>query len=140
MDVMVQAYNKPAVLPVPEAPNSEADRRKLRRLQFELALELGDTGEKPLADTLRQAADTVGGDLLFVLPAPNGEGMAAVVRLPDDGGRDSLVGVKTADFGFAVSDETEIDANLLGFARASIDVLERLKADRSIFEPLAADN
>ncbi len=140
MDVMVQAHNKAAGPTGAETANPEADRRKLRRLQFELALELGDTGEKPLAETLRQAAVTVGGDLLFVLPAPNGDGMAAVVRLPDDGRPDCLVGVRTAEVGFAVSDETEIDASLLGFARASIDVLERLKADRNTFEPLAADN
>jgi hypothetical protein len=140
MDVMVQAYSKPAAPPVAEAPDPEADRRKLRRLQFELALELGDTGDKPLTETLRQAADAVGGDLLFVLPAPNGDGMAAVVRLPDDGGADCLIGVRTAEVGFSVSDEKEIDADLLGFARASIDVLERLRVDRSILEPLAARN
>jgi len=114
----------------------DADGRKLRRLQFELALELGDTGELPLAETLRQAAEDAGGDLLFVLPAPDGDGMAAVVRLDDDG-KDCFLGVRTAEVGFAVSDETEIDATLLGFARASVDVLERLKADRTVLEPLA---
>ena len=116
--------------------SADADGRKLRRLQFELALELGDTGELPLAETLRQAASDAGGDLLFVLPAPDGDGMAAVVRLDDDG-KDCFLGVRTAEVGFAVSDEADIDANLLGFARASVDVLERLKADRTVLEPLA---
>jgi hypothetical protein len=116
---------------------ADADGRKLRRLQFELALELGDTGALPLAETLRQAADDAGGDLLFVLPAPDGDGMAAVVRLSDDG-KDCFLGIRTADVGFAISDEAEIDADLLGFARASVDVLERLKADRTVLEPLAA--
>lgn len=52
--------------------------------------------------------------------------MTAIVRLIEDG-RSQFVQVRINGKAFAVSGESEIDAALLGFARASIDVLERLK-------------
>ena len=116
----------------------EADAGKLQRMQFELALELGDTGEVAAGDLLRQAAEAVGGDIVFLLPGPDGKGMSAVVRMPGVDGKDSFLQVRKADTGFSVSDEAEIDPGLLGFARASVDVLERLRADRKILDPLAA--
>ena len=55
-----------------------------------------------------------------------------------DNGSAQFLQVRTSDGGFVVSAEAEIDADLLGFARASIDVLERLRDDRSVLAPLAA--
>ena len=63
--------------------------------------------------------------------------MTAVIRLVDDG-VDHFLQVGTADAGFAVSDEAAMDQTLLGLARASVDVLQRMSADRSIREFLAA--
>jgi hypothetical protein len=114
-----------------------ADGRSLKRLEFEMALELAHTGDRPHEELLRQAATTAGADLLFVLPAPDGSGVTSVVRLVENGG-DRLLQVRTADDGFAISEEGEMDPEALSFARASIDVLERLKADGQVLEPLAA--
>jgi hypothetical protein len=114
-----------------------ANGRSLKRLEFEMALELADTGDRPHPELIRQAAATAGADLLFVLPAPDGSGVTSVVRLAENGG-DRLLQVRTADDGFAICEEAEMNPETLSFARASIDVLERLKADGQILEPLAA--
>ena len=119
------------------AKPAAGDRRKLKRLQFELALELGDTGEKPLAETLREAARAADAELVFLLPDPEGLGMTALVRLNEDG-EDSFVQVRTAEIGFAVAEEEEINPALLGFARASVDVLQRLNADEAFRQPLVS--
>lgn len=106
-----------------------------KRLQFELFLELGDS-RRPFAEAVRRAASSAGGELLFALPAPDGN-EAAIVRLPEDGA-DCFVQVRPGDTGFVLRQDGEIDADILGFARASVDVLERLKADQRFLEPLAA--
>ena len=111
--------------------------RGLQRLQFELALDLSIPGGRPVQETLARAAETAGADLLFVLPVPRGEGMMAVVRLAEEGG-DCFLQVRTADGGFAITEETDIDKTLLGLARASLEVLQRMLADRGIREQLAA--
>jgi hypothetical protein len=129
MDVMSKSHAERAGAAGPE-------RGKLKRLQFELLLELSDTARHPLADIVRRAAESAGGDLLFVLPAPDGS-QTAIVRLNEDG-EDCFVQVRPAEVGFAIAQDGEIDPNLLGFARASVDVLQRLKADRKVLEPLAA--
>lgn len=94
-------------------------------LEFEMALEIADLTASP-AEAIHAAAQSAGGDLVFMLPASTGDGVTGVVRLFEDG-RSQLVQVRTAGKGFAVSDESDSDSDLLGFARASIDVLERLK-------------
>ena len=111
--------------------------RGLRRLQFELALDLSIPGGRPVREVLARAAETACVDLLLVLPMPNGQGVTAVVRLTEEGS-DVFLQVKTVDGGFAVIDEAEMDRALLGLARASVDVLQRMSADRAIREPLAA--
>jgi hypothetical protein len=118
-------------------PGIPAGVRSLQRLQFELALDMSASDARPPKETLAHAAQSAGADLLFVLPAPRGNGMTAVIRLVDDG-VDHFLQVGTADAGFAVSDEAAMDQTLLGLARASVDVLQRMSADRSIREFLAA--
>jgi hypothetical protein len=114
-----------------------ADGRGLQRLQFELALDMSATDGRPPRETLAHAAQSAGADLLFVLPAPRGNGMTAVIRLVDEG-VDHFLQVGSAESGFAISDEAAMDQTLLGLARASVDVLQRMSADRGIREPLAA--
>lgn len=129
MDVMVNSRTRSEV--------SDSGASNLKRLEFEMALELGGAGERPLAETVREAAESAGGDLLFVLPAPDGRGSAAVVRLFESG-RSRLLQVRPAGSAFVVAEEPEIDADLLVFARASIDVLERLRDDRRVLAPLSS--
>ena len=114
-----------------------AVNRGLRRLQFELALDLSIPGGRPIRDVVARAADTAGADLLLVLPIPSGLGVTAVVRLAEEG-KDTFLQVKTVDGGFAVIDEEDVDQTLLDLARASVEVLQRISADRAIREPLAA--
>ena len=126
---MVNSRTKPGV--------AGSQPASLKRLEFEMALELSGSAGLPLAETVRNAADSAGGELLFVLPAPDGKGDAAMVRLVEDG-RSRFVQVRPAGSGFALVEEPEINAELLGFARASIDVFERLREDGRIVAPLAS--
>jgi hypothetical protein len=111
------------------------DGGRLKRLEFEMALELGDAGGRPFAESLQKAADAAGGEILFMLPTADGVGATGLLRLVDNGAS-RLVQVRTGKAGLVISEEPDIDADLLGFARASIDVLERLRADRSVLAPL----
>lgn len=126
----------PFTTPV-EFAEDDISGRSLKRLQFELALDLSFVGERSVAETLKRAADTTGAEILFVLPAVNGAEMKAVVRF-NDAGNDYFLQVASVDAGFRVADEGEMDQALLGFARASTDVLRRMSSDSSIREPLTA--
>ena len=108
----------------------------LARLEFEMALEIGGD-DQPLADIVRNAAQSAGGDLVFMLPAANGEGVTAMVRLVEDG-RSTFLQVRRAEKGFAIAEEGAIDADLIGFARASVAVLEQLRADPKVLAPLTS--
>jgi hypothetical protein len=63
-----------------------------------------------------------------------GKGTTAVVRFKEDG-EDRLLQIRATDAGFDFTEEAKIDPVIRGFARASIDVLERLKADRKNRNP-----
>ena len=119
----------------PAGNGAEDDGRRLKRLEFEMALEIGEAGGQPFPEILQKAADVAGGEVLFMLPAADGKGATGLLRLTEDG-KSRLVQVKSSDTGLLISEEADIDASLLGFARASIDVLERLRADRSVIAPL----
>ena len=118
-------------------PLDRANGAGMQRLQFELALDMG-AGHSPLADSVKEAAASVGADLLFVLPAASGAGIVAVVRLKEDG-KSSFLQVASSGDGFSVLEEPQIEATLLGLARASVDVFERMSADAAIRRPLAGD-
>lgn len=109
----------------------------LKRLEFEMALKIGDTIGLGPAERLRKAAMTVGGDLLFVLPAKDAVGTTGAVRLVENGSSRFIL-ARISEGGFAILEESDIDADLLGFARASLDVLERLRADRQVQDPASA--
>lgn len=115
----------------------------MARLEFEMALMIVDDGmERPWTEVVRNAAETAGGDLICVLPAigeDGGIGDHALVRLPHEEDH-RLVAVRQTPEGLAVRDESDIDEDLLEFARASVEVLERLRDDESFRaeEPLGA--
>jgi len=111
-------------------PVSESRICKLMRLHFELALERGVTGQQSLQDTLVSAVATAGCDVAAELPTRDATGVLTIVRLREDG-RDGFLQIRTAESGFDIVDEIDIEPALLSFARASIDVLERLKAGGS---------
>jgi hypothetical protein len=119
----------------PSAPRPGSSR-SLKRLEFEMALDIGGGAGTP-SDAIRQAAETAGGDLLVVLPAPDGNGVTGIVRL-SDGGDTLYVEARGDGSGFTVRDETQIAAPLLSLARASFDVLQRLNADTRVVAPLRA--
>ena len=124
----------------PRSPSGPADGQPLARLEFEMALEIGEVGDRSWTEIVRQAAQVAGGDLLFVLPTIDSDGGTAenaMVRLVEANG-DRFLQVRPAESGFKLREEAEIDPDLLGFARTSIDVLERLKADQRVLEPLTA--
>jgi len=122
MTAMIDPPHKPSF-----PRENEPVARSLQRLQFELALDLS-IPSGPVEQIVLQAAESAGVELLFALPGVQGKGATAVVRLSEDG-RDSFLQVRTADGGFIVYDEDEMDQILLRLARASVDVLRRLAAD-----------
>ena len=128
---------RPMTASISNSATVSVDGRSLQRLQFELALDMSATDGRPPKETLAHAAQSAGADLLFVLPAPRGKGMTAVIRLVDEG-VDHFLQVGSGESGFAIFDETDMDRTLLGLARASVDVLQRMSSDRSIREYLAA--
>ena len=114
------------------------------RMEFEMALEIAGPDQKTWTANVRDAAEAAGGDLLFVLPhgkAGDGEGGGAaardhaMVRLVEDG-ESSLLLVRAGAAGFHLVEEDAIEDELVRFAHASIDVLERLGADTRIVAPL----
>jgi len=116
----------------------------LPRMEFEMALEIAGPDQKTWTANVRDAAEAAGGDLLFVLPhgkAGDGEGGGAaardhaMVRLVEDG-ESRLLLVRAGAAGFHLVEEDAIEDELVRFAHASIDVLERLAADNRIVAPL----
>lgn len=125
--------------PRTEAPASSG--RTLARLEFEMALDLvGDVRNRQWADVVRQAANAAGGDLALVLPFLDQDGKVAeqaVVRLVEDG-QPRFFQVQAAAAGHAIVEENQMDAALLGFARSSVELMERLKADERVIAPTAS--
>ncbi len=120
----------------------------LPRMEFEMALEIVAPDEKNWTAVVRDAAESAGGDLLFVLPhaeTANGEDGGskaeadptdhAMVRLVEDG-ESRLLLVRAGAAGFHLVEEEAIEPGLVRFARASIDVLERLSSDNRVVAPL----
>jgi hypothetical protein len=118
------------------AADDQPVARSLQRLQFELALDLSIPAG-PVEQIVSQAAESAGVELLLALPAVQGKAATAVVRLSEEG-RDSFLQVRTADGGFIVCDEEEMDQLLLRLARAQVDVLRRLAADMAEKEHIEA--
>jgi hypothetical protein len=115
----------------------------LPRMEFEMALEIAGPDEKNWTAIVLDAAETAGGDLLFVLPYVENNGASAdaapvdhaMVRLVEDG-KSCLLLVRAGAAGFHLVEEDAIEDELVRFAHASIDVLERLGADNRVVAPL----
>ncbi len=131
------------------AGKANDDDLALPRLEFEMALEIVGSEDENWTAAVREAAEAAGGDLLFVLPCatdiqaadgglPAGASPVenAMVRLVEDG-ESRLLLVRSGAAGLHLVEEDAIDAELIRFARASIDVLERLGADKRVVAPLA---
>ena len=78
-------------------------------------------GRSPKALARRRQA--AGADLLFVLPAPSGEGITAVVRLKEDGSDVLPAGRRPPATASSSRRKRRWTRALLGLARASVDVL-----------------
>jgi hypothetical protein len=107
-----------------------------------MALEIIKRGDVSWTDAVRQAAAAAGGELIFVLPAAGEDGSLrhhAMVRLTEEES-ERLIVVAEEEGGYAVQEEPEIADDLLQFARASIEVLERMRADQAIVAPLVSQH
>ena len=125
----------------PEAGDADREDRSVPlSLEFEMALELCGGEDRSWTEAVQAAADAAGGDLVFILPATDSDGEVrehAMVRLGEGDG--SLLFVKRAEDGLSVLSEADIDGEVADFGRASIAVLERIRTDERIEEPLVAD-
>lgn len=104
---------------------------------FELAMafEVAEDGEKTWSECLRESVIAVGGELLFCLPtagSANNDGERAVVRLSED----KLIFITRAGVDTIFEAEDETDDALAAFARASLEVMARLRDDESVLAPL----
>jgi hypothetical protein len=126
----------------PETGGTDREDRSVPPLlEFEMALELCGGEDRSWTEAVKAAADAAGGDLVFILPAADARGEVrehAMVRLREGGG-ESLLFVRRAEDGLSVLSEADIDGEVADFARASIAVLERIRTDERIVEPLVAD-
>lgn len=113
----------------------------LPRMEFEMALDIIEGQDLTWADAVSEAAQATGGDLIFILPDANEDGSVrsrAMVRLTEDES-ERLIIVAEREDGYDVQEEPEIADELLQFARASIEVLERLRADEAVIAPLVSE-
>lgn len=105
-----------------------ADGRSFKRLEFEMALDLASGSGRSLRDTVGAASKSAGGELVMLLPvrtASDDVAELALVRFPDEGGR--FLQVRSEGAALVVAEEDGIDPDLLGFARTSLALFERLK-------------
>ncbi len=103
-----------------------------------MAFDVADNGERTWAESLREAAATVNGELLFILPGESGgnnDGEHAVVRI-DAAQETALIFVSREGVETTFGDATEADDALVAFARASLAVFEQLRGEPDILSPL----
>lgn len=102
-------------------------------VEFELALDMQDPTELPFEACVAQAAQVVGGEILFDMPADgtieDATRMAAV-RIPNET-RDRIIFVvlDEARSSLRVASSDEVGERFHGFARAFVSVLERIRDD-----------
>lgn len=102
-------------------------------VEFELALDMQDPTELPFEACVALAAQVVGGEILFDMPADgtieDATHMAAV-RMPNET-RDRIIFVvlDEAKSSLRVASSEEVGERFHGFARAFVSVLERIRDD-----------
>lgn len=122
--------NRPAK--ILEWTGPAVDTRSLKPLEFEMALDLGGGAGRKVVEVVRAAAESVGGELLFVLPARGPDATVvdhAVVCLDDDG-RKRFLQVRAEGSAFVVAQEPAMQPDLLRFARTSVTLFAQLRAAR----------
>lgn len=115
---------------------SETAPEPFNVIEFELALDLQDPLQAGFGEAVRNAADVVGGELLFDMPADGSiedASRIAAVRVPDASRDDIFFAVlDEAALSIRMASREEIGERFHGFARAFVGVLERLRDDRSL--------
>lgn len=105
-------------------------------VEFELALDLQDLTAMTFADCVSNAADVVGAEILFDMPADGSVEDAAriaAVRMPGDGSGRILFAILDQDGAtLRMASKAEVGERFHGFARAFIGVLERIRNDLPI--------
>lgn len=114
----------------------EAGLEPFEALEFELALDLQDPARRGFESAVQEAADVVGGDLLFDIPADKSiedASRIAAVRIPDaERDRIFFAVLDAAGTSIRMASRKEIGERFYGFARAFVGVLERIRDDRSL--------
>ncbi|WP_420408613.1 hypothetical protein [Hoeflea sp.] len=102
----------------------------LELVEIELALDPDDLAEHGFRDTVRDAAESAGAELLFDLPASglvrNAQRIAVVCLSRDDGGKFGLVVLSPEGDRINVMEPGPETGGLVQFAKAFVGVLEKL--------------
>ncbi|KQT61282.1 MULTISPECIES: hypothetical protein [unclassified Aureimonas] len=106
------------------------------QIEFEIALDLEDPILSGFKTSVRTAAEAVGGEFLFDMPA---DGMIddasriAAIRIPRQP-RDIILFalLDASGTGFRIASKDEIGERFYGFARAFVGVLEKIRKDVSL--------
>ncbi|WP_167591682.1 hypothetical protein [Jiella endophytica] len=102
-------------------------------VEFELALGASDIGETSFEDCVRRAADMIGGEFLFAMPADGSFEDAseiAAIHMGEAGeghGRVFFAVLNAEGDAIRVADREEIGDRFHGFARAFVGVLSRIR-------------
>lgn len=109
------------------------DAGDVASIEFEIALDLEDPVLFGFETSVRGAAEAIGGEFLFAIPADGSIDDAsriAAVRIPRATRDDILFAALDASgTRLRVADRGEIGDRFYGFARAFVGVLERIRED-----------
>ncbi|MBP0616393.1 hypothetical protein [Jiella mangrovi] len=114
-------------------------------VEFEIALGTSDLGETSFEDCVRQAAEMIGGELLFAMPADGSIEDAreiAAIRIGDaneGGGRVLFAVLNGEGDAVRVADREEVGDRFHGFARAFVGVLSRIRDEMPSFGRLVPE-
>ncbi|BDA83119.1 hypothetical protein Sa4125_06610 [Aureimonas sp. SA4125] len=112
----------------------------LESVEFELALDMQDPTEQAFETCVSNAAQVVGGEILFDMPADDSIEDAtrmAAVRIPG-AARDRILFVVLDEAGstLRIASTDEVGERFHGFARAFVSVLERIRDDLPELRPV----
>ena len=114
-------------------------------VEFELALGASDVGETSFEDCVRRAAEMIGGEFLFAMPADgsfeDASEIAAIHLGHSDDGRGRVFFAVLNGDGDAirVAARDEVGDRFRGFARAFVGVLSRIRDGMPSFGQMAPE-
>ncbi|MBO0902954.1 hypothetical protein [Jiella sonneratiae] len=114
-------------------------------VEFELALGTSDLGETSFEDCVRHAAEMIGGEFLFAMPADGSfEDTSEIAAIHMGGGADRTGRVFFAVLDLdgdtmRVADREEVGERFYGFARAFVGVLSRIRDEMPSFGQMDAE-